>query len=136
MGKAIEQANKEFKHLSTQVFACEQDAHKALEQWRKKQNLCDVQAQIIEIPVYAKKGRPLKNEAPSRIDYQISGNLFACLEKRRQALTELGLFILSTNDLDPQLSMHDVLTHYKAQQSVERGFRFLKSPDFSTDALF
>ena len=32
--------------------------------------------------------------------------------------------------------MQAMLDHYKSQQSVERGFRFLKSPDFLTASLF
>ena len=32
--------------------------------------------------------------------------------------------------------MNEILTIYKDQQSVERGFRFLKSPDFLTSAAF
>ena len=44
-----------------------------------------------------------------------------------------GRFILATNFLDVQeLSNDDVLREYKAQQSTERGFRFLKDPLFFT----
>ena len=32
--------------------------------------------------------------------------------------------------------MDEFLSHYKSQQAVERGFRFLKSPDFLTSSLF
>ena len=32
--------------------------------------------------------------------------------------------------------MKGLLAHYKSQQSVERGFRFLKSPEFLTSAIF
>ena len=32
--------------------------------------------------------------------------------------------------------MLSMLQNYKSQQSVERGFRFLKSPDFLTSSLF
>ena len=32
--------------------------------------------------------------------------------------------------------MDEFLSLYKSQQSVERGFRFLKSPDFLTSSLF
>ena len=32
--------------------------------------------------------------------------------------------------------MQSMLEQYKSQQSVERGFRFLKSPDFLTSSLF
>ena len=32
--------------------------------------------------------------------------------------------------------MQAMLDHYKSQQAVERGFRFLKSPDFLVSSLF
>jgi transposase len=47
-----------------------------------------------------------------------------------------GRFILATNVLDEQvLSDEDVLTEYKAQQSTERGFRFLKDPLLKFDRM-
>lgn len=45
------------------------------------------------------------------------------------------MFILATNDLNG-LSMQALLDTYKSQQRVERGFRFLKSPEFLTSAVF
>ena len=48
-----------------------------------------------------------------------------------------GRFILATNVLDAdKLSNEDVLPEYKAQQSTERGFRFLKDPLFFTSTVF
>jgi transposase len=46
------------------------------------------------------------------------------------------MFILSTNDVDGSLSMAEMLSTYKSQQAVEKGFRFLKSPDFLTPAFY
>jgi transposase len=40
------------------------------------------------------------------------------------------LFIIATNDMDDNLDMVRLLSSYKAQQNVENGFRFLKSPNF------
>ena len=48
-----------------------------------------------------------------------------------------GRFILATNVLDAdKLSNEDVLHEYKAQQSTEPGFRFLKDPLFFTSTVF
>ncbi|CDT93978.1 hypothetical protein VCR29J2_980029 [Vibrio coralliirubri] len=45
----------------------------------------------------------------------------------------VGMFILATNDTDHgSLTMASLLEHDKSQQKVERGFRFLKSPEFLT----
>jgi transposase len=46
-------------------------------------------------------------------------------------------FILATNVLDTSaLSAANALREYKAQQGVERGFRFLKDPLFFTSSVF
>jgi transposase len=48
-----------------------------------------------------------------------------------------GKFVLSTNVLESErLSSAEALSEYKAQQSAERGFRFLKDPLFSTSSVF
>ena len=44
-----------------------------------------------------------------------------------------GRFILGTNDL--KLSMLEMLTNYKEQSTVERGFRFLKDQEFRLDHI-
>jgi transposase len=46
------------------------------------------------------------------------------------------MFMLATNDLSDTLTMEKMLSLYKSQQSVEKGFRFLKSPDFLTSSLY
>ncbi|MEG4472221.1 IS1634 family transposase, partial [Microcoleus sp. AT9_B5] len=48
-----------------------------------------------------------------------------------------GRFILATNILDTQeVSDEQILSEYKAQQSNERGFRFIKDPLFFTSSVF
>ncbi|NEQ86830.1 MAG: hypothetical protein F6K26_44305 [Moorea sp. SIO2I5] len=48
-----------------------------------------------------------------------------------------GKFVLATNVLDEQVLSHDqILREYKAQQSTERGNRFLKDPLFFTSSVF
>ncbi len=45
--------------------------------------------------------------------------------------------MLASNILDSsQLSADEALREYKAQQGVERGFRFLKDPLFFADSVF
>ncbi|AKH64005.1 hypothetical protein VY86_12400 [Photorhabdus thracensis] len=47
------------------------------------------------------------------------------------------MFILATNEADDKaLDMAALLANYKAQQKVERGFRFLKSPEFLTSSMY
>ena len=136
MVKKAETERKSFKKLTQQAFACESDAQNALNQWQKKQTILDVVAELLCIPVYPGKGRPQKTQTPVRHYYQITGSLFTPLSNRQNALKQLGLFIIATNDLSEQLTMEKLLDTYKSQQSVEKGFRFLKSPDFLTSAIY
>ena len=136
MLKKAEAERKTFKKLSQQKFACQYDAQQAIELWRKKQVYTDVIDEIIEIQIYGKKGQPKKGQAPERIEYKITGNLFTPIERRANAIKQLGFFIIATNDLDESMRMEKMLNTYKEQQSVEKGFRFLKSPDFLTNSIF
>jgi transposase len=52
------------------------------------------------------------------------------LEKREVATKQLGLFILATNDIKGSLGMAVMLSTYKSQQAVEKGFRLLKTKVF------
>ena len=136
MLKAGEQARKSFKQLCQQRFACTQDAQAAIVKWQGKQTVCDVNAQVVEVAVYPNAGRPKLGELPMRIEYQITGALCTPLASRHSALQQLGLFIIATNDVSDDLDMAGLLSSYKAQQNVEKGFRFLKSPDFLTSAIY
>jgi len=102
----------------------------------KNQRTLNVVPQVTRIAVYRTKGRPAKNQTPIGYDYQISGCLFAPLPHREAALNQLGLFIIAANDISNELTMEQLLSHYKSQQSVEKGFRFLKSPYILTSSIY
>ena len=52
-------------------------------------------------------------------------------------MAQQSCFILATNELDDQaLSPQDVLEGYKGQKHAERGFRFLKDPQFLASSLY
>ena len=134
--KAGELARKSFKKLCQQRFACEKDAQSAIATWQGKQTVCDINAHVIEVAIYSGAGRPKKGALPTSIEYQITGELFTPLASKDTALKQLGLFIIATNDTSDELDMAGLLSSYKAQQNVEKGFRFLKSPDFLTSAIY
>ena len=137
MQKQAEQSRKSFKKLCQLEFACEADARQALAQWQSKQVVCDVDATVHCIPVYAGAGRPAKGQLPARHYFAIRGALFVPLAIRTAMLRELGLFIIATNQTnDDTLTMEKMLSTYKSQQAVEKGFRFLKSPDFLTSSFY
>ena len=135
MLKQAEQSRKTFKKLCQKEFACEVDARTAIDEWQGKQPTLGVVGEVLEVPVYKGAGRPSPEQQPTRTYYQVCGQLYTPLQRRDEAKKQLGLFILATNDTTGSLSMSDMLSTYKSQQAVEKGFRFLKSPDFLTSAF-
>ncbi len=92
---------------------------------------------IVKEPIYVEPGRPKKGAAPAGNHYSIDTTPYTDLKKVKLAKLKVGMFILATNDIDREnLTMASLLEHYKSQQKVERGFRFLKSPEFLTSSIF
>jgi transposase len=142
LAKKIEQYQQkyqqEFQALSRQEFACAADALNAANQLSKIMKwhqLCELKT--IEKPHYAQAGKPIKDAVPTRISYHLTGMVIAIDSEIAAQRVRCGRFILATNVLDStQLSADDALREYKAQQGVERGFRFLKDPLFFTSSVF
>ena len=136
ISKKTERAVIDFKKLMRQEFACNTDALKALKLWLDKREFIRIhELVIIQHEKRTKRGRPGLNDAVIT-SFQITGNITTDLGLRNEAQQNNGLFILGTNDLSEELAMQFLLDEYKSQQAVERGFRFLKSPDFLTSSLF
>jgi transposase len=92
--------------------------------------------QVVKIIEYSKRGRPHKEEV-GQTHYQISATLIPQPNAMDVEIQRAGRFILATNVLAEQVLRDQyVLTEYKAQQSTERGFRFLKDPLFFTSSIF
>jgi transposase len=69
--------------------------------------------------------------------YQVDGALASSLAARQGLIDQHSCFILATNELDDtQLSPQEVLHGYKGQVHAERGFRFLKDPQFLAATLY
>ena len=67
----------------------------------------------------------------------MAGQVTVSEDKVQPHKTQAGRFILATNVLDEtELTAEEMLSKYKDQQAVERGFRFLKDPYFLTDSVF
>lgn len=135
--KEKEKKIQELKKLSHQDFDCEEDAKKNLERWAKtlKYHLIK-DIQVSSRQVKNGRGRPRLNEVLTH-RYQITGTLEEDPKNIAAALRTKGRFIVATNEPDPtKLSLKDMLSNYKEQQAVERGFRFLKDPSFMTSSVF
>lgn len=47
-----------------------------------------------------------------------------------------SFFVIATNDIERDWKPEQLLKQYKSQSRVERGFRFLKDPEFFADSIF
>lgn len=129
--KAESKAIQELKKLSQDKFACEADAIKALSKLSKQFKYHQIQeSKVTEITSN-------KKDNSAGISYQILATVSKNESKINTEILSAGRFIIATNVLDSnELSDDSMLSEYKAQQSCERGFGFLKDPLFFADSIF
>jgi transposase len=135
------QSNKEvkaFKKLCSTPFACEADARQALATFEQDLHATFLSTSAVHAqPRYGQRGRPGRDAQPDQVIYQIEGALASSLATRQALVDQHSCFILATNELDAtSLPPHEVLHGYKGQGQAERGFRFLKDPQFVAASLY
>jgi transposase len=137
LSKEEVQLKKDIGHLGSHVFGCEKDAEENLAKLAKEYPLYRFQGQPIPVRKYARKGKPAAGEEPAIVGYKLDLVLMRNEEAVNKLLNKKGRFILATNDMDAaSYPAARMLAEYKAQQGVERGFRFLKDPWFMVDSVF
>lgn len=135
--KQEEKLQAQMRAFSREVFACETDAHKAFKIHQKAFPFFTLVSQVIPIEKHVKAGRPKRGEQKQSMGYQIQVSIARNEEAICRELQTKGRFILATNDCHRDCYPDArLLADYKAQQTVERGFRFLKNPEFLADTLF
>jgi transposase len=136
--KHSEQEVKAFKQLCRTAFACEADAQQALVTFAQGlQATFLAQSTIRPTPHYAKRGRPGPGTHPDQVVYQLEGALAMRIAARQARIDQQSCFILATNELDDTLfPPQELLAGYKGQARAERGFRFLKDPQFLASSLY
>ena len=133
-----DQEVKAFRTLCRTAFACEADAHQALTRFAHDvQTTFLSESTVCSTPHYRKRGRPGPGAQPDQVVYHIAGALASRLTDRQARVDQQSCFILATNELDEGLlSAQAVLDGYKGQAQAERGFRFLKDPQFLASSLY
>jgi transposase len=132
-------ANAQLQKLSRKRFACAADALAAAKElegtWRYH---CLGQVTLEEHPLKGKRrNAPSNDPSLSPLCFGVQATLVDDVTAIAMETRRAGRFILATNVLDSaQLNDEDLLVEYKAQQSTERGFRFLKDPLFFTSSVF
>ena len=116
-----------------------------LKKWqpRKSPNLTELKVEVKQFNQKLKyhqlsKIKYLKNLNKQKKEvYSCQGEIEEKAEIIKAETQRAGRFILATNVLEvEELSSEEMLSEYKAQQSCERGFRFLKDPLFLADSVF
>ena len=129
--KASEKAVKEINKLSQDKFACESDAIKALAKLSKTFKYHQIESSKVTEITINNPGKP-----PEKA-YSIWATISRNEAKINADVLSAGRFIIATNVLDSTVLSNDsMLKEYKAQQSCERGFGFLKDPLFFADSIF
>jgi len=129
---------KALKSLQKKEFACEADARTAASEFEKTLPYhCLAQLKILVKPHYSRQGRPTLNDTITHYTYHLQATLTEDDRRINLCRNQAGRFILATTELDESIWTPSlVLQEYKAQQSTERGFRFLKDPLFFASRVF
>jgi transposase len=136
--KEYEKASKQLFHLQAQRFDSRKAAYKALDKIAQKLRYHKLESSTLTRHIkYARRGKPTADTPIKAILWQIEATVTTAdddiitQEQRRKAC-----FVLGTSIPDAELSDLEVIAGYKGQGAVERGFRFLKSPEFFVSSLF
>lgn len=137
---------KVMKGLGRKEFKTRESAKEAAESLSVKDTYHQAEEVKIEKVGHYKRGRRKADAKPIRYTYKVAPSLI--VEKTaeiEQARAVLGKFVLVTNELNKKeqgdkllkRSADELLTLYKnEQQQVERGFRFIKDPQFMLSYIF
>ncbi len=136
--KHSEKECKAFAKLCKQTYEFEKEATKAANAFTKKCKYLSInELSIIAMPVFEKKGRPSKGALPTGMKYFIQGVAYTNRDTFDAMAYTKGKFIVGTNELNIDLlSDLELFNGYKGQSKVERGFRFLKDPQFLASTIF
>ncbi len=136
--KQLESASDSLRKLFRQEFACIADAEIAIKRlsdtWKYHQ-ITEIECREKQVKKSTSKEK-LENQTNPTVA-QVTGQIKTRLSVIEAEQITAGRFILATNILDTQeVSARQILSEYKAQQSNERGFRFIKEPLFFTSSVF
>jgi transposase len=135
--KEAEKLKQALWHLSNQIFHCEKDAFKAFERIKKGYKLHKISGATIPLNKHSGRGRPKQESERVVVGYKVETFFERNVIEIEKILNRKGRFILATNNLNVEgYKDEQILEEYKEQQTVERGFRFLKDPWFMVDSIF
>lgn len=135
--KDEEQLKKDLKHLQNDKFACAKDASAGLDAIKKKYKYHEIICEsIVSVEKYDIPGRPTNQSRLVLSHCSIIASYKVVEKTVAHDIEHRSCFVLATNTPEEQLASGDVKHQYKDQDFVEKGFAFLKTPEFFTDAFY
>jgi transposase len=135
--KVTIELKKEAAKIGRKEFSSIDDAQKEACHFAKQLKYHNQTEKIEAVTKFSTRGRPKINDKPVISHYRLTLTLVENAEKQVPYRNKLGRFILATNELDSSaMNAEAILTIYKEQQGVERGFRFIKDPQFHLNSVF
>jgi transposase len=136
--KTQEKWEKKLWHLSVRSFSCEMDAESAWKEAMKgKPSWLVATFTLCSEARYEQAGKPKKDAPPDKTVWRLVPTVSIDESEVERQISKDACFIIASNMLNEQeLSHEQVITKYKEQGGVERGFRFLKDPLFFASSVF
>ena len=130
-------AEKELAKLVRERFHCQEDANAAAEKcgkkwkWHKLSNI-----KLVAHTEYERSGRPSASD-PGKTSYSIEADLVQDTQAFDNEVFRKSMFILATNKhADTKNECAALLSAYKEQNQVEKGFRFIKDPSIVASSFY
>lgn len=135
--KEKKQIDKQLFHLAAKTFDSPQHAQAALLEMSSSWKYHRVkEKELTERKKYAKRGKPTPDTPVKALQWQIRVQVEPDWQRIEKQQQQNACFVLATNIPPSQLTDEEIITAYKGQGAVERGFGFLKDPLFFVSSLF
>ena len=137
--RELNRLNKVIKGYSKTYYSCEPDAQKEIDKFAKKCSYCRIVSSSVikeEIPKRGRKPKVEKPDSEKEYHYQVSITIEINQDYCNVVRRNKSFFVIATNDIERDWQPGELLRQYKSQNKVERGFRFLKDPEFFADSIF
>ncbi len=134
--KNLKAAQRSLNKLKRMEYACYEDAKRSANTWLSKHQRYQFEKLSIESKsqrMNGKIGRPKRGEELETY-YSVKAEIVVDEQAIAREREKLGKFVLATND--PCLTADEILSYYKSQSTVERGFRFLKYKSFHVSEVY
>ena len=135
--KEYEVAQKSLNKLGKDIFHCREDALNAVEKWNKGFKWVKLKDPVVNKQTEFETPADDSRAPKPILTYSVSGKLQHEQQEFTRAVFKRSLFVLATNEEIATLQDEEsLLNTYKAQHTVERGFRFIKDPSVVASSFY